>query len=31
MSKEQKAKHIKEEEDEKTMLKNKEIGKNMIV
>ncbi len=31
MSKEQKVEHIKEEEDEKTMLKTKEIGKHMIV
>ncbi len=31
MSKEQKVERIKEEEDEKTMLKTKEIGKDMIV
>ncbi len=31
MSKEQKVERIKEEEDEKTMLKMKELGKDMIV
>ncbi len=31
MSKEQKVECIKEEDDEKTILKTKEIGKDMIV